>query len=1091
MYGGSGKLGRGRGGGPANRNIHSTFQPSSVQRPSANPGGGRQSAGGGHRSRSSTPAAPVAASTADETFSLVRNNPLNFGMIIRLTPVLVEEIKRLEAQGGAARMKFDPSANNPAGNVIDVGGKEFRFTWSQETGDLCDIYEERRSGDNGDGLLVECGGAWRKLNVQRELDETVKNHVKMRTVEAERKHKSRTAIVLDHGNPSMKTQMKALAAAEVNNAWKGSYKQQKKEPPLKKMKAEPSPAVVPPKFGGKAGFSSSTPSKIRASVSPLLSTPEQSGVPLSPLRHSNFNKVHTNRDDATLTQSSKGNARTVGVVPNKPGSNEISGNKPTDLQSLLISLLMEKPHGMNLKALEKAIGETFPKSVKQIEPVLKKIAVFQAPGRYILKPDVELESFKRSLSESGSSPENNNRLREVTPAPPASSFPLKVDDVNKFIEPSHQISERYEDLNTSEKIDIDNLSPDVLSDKKVSHNNEGPTISSSRSGSDSDSESDSSDSESESRSPVGSRSGSSSDSDSDASANSKQGSDEDVDIMSDDDKEPKQKLQPLDHELGYAHNMADEKDDGHGSDLVDIDLFEDNNEAGLHVADNNEDNYADQTTNLLINQLHNQEREVYDHAKKVVLKNKSDRESDEKQHFEENGHVKRLKSANWARPTVSRSPDGLGMINQAVDVPDYDFENVNNREFLGNYTSDSPRPGSGSIDLNAQAKPPADMDNIGRFSERGPQGNTVFSMQKDNKINKERRAEDGPSKDRRPPKTSGRKHSGSHQKKHGTSIEKIKEPELLSTSQIKDSPADLVKSTLINGCRPTLLRELSDLEMGEFRENMHEEKRFERNNSFKQSENISSSDYWNLDESKGKPNDMLNLPKKLVPEEHVDDFTRLNGKQLLPRLDHVKAGSQHSKGRHNEAGASTLNTDSQRKVNVEVPRKHEKQAGPISTKDKRKHKPKDLGEKKKDFWMVNSRDNNGQKVRELESCSDDSISSYTKYEKEEPEMKGPVRDLSQYNEYVQEYREKYDCYQTLNKILESYRNEFQTFGRDLELAKGRDNDRYTKVLEQLMKSYRQCGTKHKRLKKIFVVLHHELQHLKQMIRDFAEKQAKG
>ncbi|KAI3777882.1 hypothetical protein L1987_47685 [Smallanthus sonchifolius] len=1014
MYAGSGKLGRGRDGGPVNRNIHSTFQPSSVQRPSVTAAGGRQSAGGGHRNRSSTPAPAATVSTADETFSLVRNTALNFGMIIRLSPVLVEEIKRLEAQGCAARIKFDSSAKNPAGNVIDVGGKQFRFTWSQETGDLCDIYEERRSGDNGDGLLVESGGAWRRLNVHRELDETVKNDVRRKTVEAERNRKSKKAIILEPGNPSMKTQIKALAAAEVNNAWRGSYKQ-KKEPPLKKMKAEPSStsftAVARPKSGGKAGFFSSTHPKIRASVSPLLSTPEQPGVPLSPLRNSNLNKVHTNRDDATLTQSSKGNVSTSGVLQNKPGSNEILGN--------------------------------------------------------------------------------NNHPREATTAL-KSSFPLKSDGVKEFEEPSHQIFEPHEDLNTSENIDIDNISPDVLSDKKVSHNNEGPAVSSSRSGSDSDSESGSSDSGSDSRSPVGSRSGSSSDSESDASANSKQGSDEDVDIMSDDDKEPKQKLQLLDHELGYAHNMADEKDDGHGSDLVDIekDLFGDNDEAGLHVTNNDEDNYADETTKLLVNHLHHQESEVHDHAKKVGSKKTSKRGSDEK-HFDENEH-KRLKSTNWAQPAISRS-DGPRVMGQAVgDVSDYDYENVNNREFLGSSTSVSPRPGPGSIDLNARAKPPADMDNIGKFSERGPQGNNAFLMQKDKKFNKERRAEDGPSKDRRPPKNSGGKHSGSHQKKHGALIEKIKEPELLSTSQIKDSPVDLLKPTLVNGCRPTLRRELSELEMGEFRENMHEEKRFERNNnSFKQSENISSSDYWNLDESKAKPNDMINLPKKVIPEEHVDDFTRLNGKQSLSRLDHVKVGSKHNKGRHNEAGASTLNTDSQRNVNVDVPRKHEKQVVPISTKDKRRHKSKDLGEKKKDFWMVNSRDNNGQKRREPESCSDDSITSYTKYEKEEPEMKGPIRDLSQYNEYVQEYREKYDCYHTLNKILESYRNEFQTFGRDLELAKGRDIDRHNKILEQLMESYRQCGTKHKRLKKIFVVLHHELQHLKEMIRDFAEKQTKG
>ncbi|XP_076960285.1 uncharacterized protein LOC143636612 [Bidens hawaiensis] len=1086
MYGGSGKLNRG-GGGPIKRNIHSAFQPSSVQR--------RQS---GHRipSNNNTPTESNSVSTTEETFSLVRNNVLNFVMLIRLSPVLVEEIKRFEADGGVARIKFDSSANNTNGNVINVGGKEFRFTWSQETGHLCDIYEERRSCD-GDGLLVESGSAWWKLNVQRELDDSVKNHVKMRTVEAERKHKSRKAIVLDP-NPSMKNQLKA--AAEVNNAWRGSYKQ-KKDLPFKKMKAETS-SVIPPKAGGKPGFSSSTPSKIRASASPLLSAPDQSGVPLSPPRSNNLNKLHTNRDDATLTQSSKENASTferempnrvpAGIVHNKPGSNKRFGNRPTDLQSLLVSLLMDKPQGMNLKALERAVGETIPKSVKLIEPILKRIAVFQDPGKYILKPDFESESFRKSLSESGSSPENNNHFGVTTA--PASSFPSRADDVKEFEEPSHLISEPYGDLNILEKNDTDNLSPDAFSDKKISHNKEDPAVSSSRSGSDSDSESDSSDSGSDSKSPVGS----SSDSDSDASLNSKQGSDEDVDIMSDDDKEPKQNLQPLDHELGYApHNMPDEKDDGHDSDLLDLekDLFGDNHKA--------EDNYAGDTTNHFINHLHyDQVHEVHDHAKRVVSRTSTSKRGSDEKHFDENENenVKRLKSRNQARSN-SRSIDGPRTLGGTVDdMSDYDYENVNNRDFLGNSTSDFPRSDPRQIDLNAQAHPPDDLDDIVGFSERGSQGNDLFFMQKDNRVNKETRDEDGHPKDRRAPKNSGGKPSGSHQKKYGGLIGKNKELELPSTSQIKNMPVDLKRSNVINGRGPALQRELSDLEIGELRENWHEENRFGRYNSFKQSEAKSSSDYWNLDESKIKPNDMPNIPNKVVSEDHVDDFTRFNGKPSLSKPDNLKSGSQNNKGRHNEAGASqgtasgseghTVNTESQIKGHIDVPHKHEKQEIPISTKDQRKHKSKDLGEKK-DSWMVNSRNKNETKRREMESCSDDSIASYMKYEKDEPEMKEPIWDLSQHNEYVQEYHEKYDCYHTLNKILESYRNEFQNFRRDLELAKGKDIERYNKILEQLMESYRQCGTKHKQLKKIFVVLHHELQHLKEMIRDFVEKQTKG
>ncbi|XP_023758410.1 uncharacterized protein LOC111906863 isoform X2 [Lactuca sativa] len=1067
MYGASGKLGRGRGGGPPKRNIHSTFQPSSVQRPSAAPGGGRLSAGGGHRNRNNTPAAPAAVSTVDETFSLVRNNPLNFGMIIKLSPVLVEEIKRLEAQGHAARIKFDSSANNPVGNVIDVGGKEFRFTWAQETGDLCDIYEERRSGDNGDGLLVESGGAWRKLNVQRELDESLSNHVKMRTVEADRKHKSRKAIILDHGNPSMK---KALAAAEVNNSWRGSFNK-KKEPPFKKMKGEPS-SVIPPKSGGKPGLSSSTPSKIRASASPILSTPEQSGVPLSPLINRNITKVPLNREDATLTQSSKPNASTsekeivnrvpTGILHNKQGSNERFGNKPSDLQSLLISLLMEKPQGLNFKALEKAVGETIPKSVKQIEPILKKIAVFQPTGRYILKPDFELESSRKSLSESGSSPENNNHHRETM----GPELTLKPDNMKEFEDPSHLIPESYEDLNTSDKIDIEHRSPDVLlHEKKVSDNSEGPAATSSLSGSDSDSESDSSDSGSDSGTPksrVGSGSDSSDSESDDASSNSKQGSDEDVDIMSDDDKEPKQQFTPLPPPVPL-HN-------DHVSDLLfGKDLFEDNHE---HDNDNDNDkdgdNYENATRNTFI-----------DHQESELLKNK--RGSDEK-HFDENENSKRLKTGNWGRTVISRgghsfseSPPSEGpykgtaattnQMNRTVrDVSDYDFDKLGNREFPGNSTSDSPR----SIDLNMGVK--------GFGTDRHGEGL------------------DGHFKDKKPPKNSrlggdGIKHSGSREKKqHGGSIGKNKDSGLV----IKDSLMDLKKSPVVNGCGPgpTLRRELSDLEMGELRENLQEEpsggnkKRVERNNSFKQAEK--SSDYWNLDSSKGKISGIgrtsLESVKPVV-DDHLDDFTKVNGKPM-----HVKPGSQHnnnSKGREVVAGAilgigSEGYTDSQRKA---PPHKHEKQVGPVANKKQKSNN--DLGEKRKDLW------DSGQKRREMESCSDDSITSYTKYEKEEPEMKGPIRDLSQYNEYVQEYREKYDCYQTLNKILESYRNEFQNFGRDLEVAKERDNDRYNKILDQLMESYRQCGTKHKRLKKIFVVLHHELQHLKEMIREFAEKQTKG
>lgn len=107
--------------------------------------------------------------------------------------------------------------------------------------------------------------------------------------------------------------------------------------------------------------------------------------------------------------------------------------------------------------------------------------------------------------------------------------------------------------------------------------------------------------------------------------------------------------------------------------------------------------------------------------------------------------------------------------------------------------------------------------------------------------------------------------------------------------------------------------------------------------------------------------------------------------------------------------------------------------------------------------------------------------------------------LCRYQEYVQEYRDKYDSYCSLNRILESFRyhknsssssfykepfvllfarfglvllgllsnyictldvvcrNKFHKLGKDLESAKGRDMDRYHNILVQLKESYSQCG----------------------------------
>nr|POF18774.1 hypothetical protein CFP56_46548 [Quercus suber] len=1159
MYGGSSKLGRGAGAGGVSRGagakrLSSSYPLPPTHRPTGGPPsssrlslGGRGSGSASNHPRSRSGAgSSAAAPMTEENFSLVSgNNPLAFGMIIRLVPDLVEEIRRVEAQGGTARVKFDANANNSAGNVIDVGGKQFRFTWSRD-GDLCDIYEERRSGEDGNGLLVESGCAWRKLNVQRVLDESTKNHVKKMSEEAERKLKSRKAIVLEHGNPSMKSQLKALAAVEAN-PWK--HFKQKKEPPFKKRKVEPPQASVPPKSVHKSGLSSTATAKGRHSSSPRPSPPEQSVLPVSPLRNVNMPK-HQAVEDLLPNKETSGRKRNVGA-------------KPVDLQSMLITLLMENPKGMSLKALEKAIGDTIPNSVKKIEPIIKKIATFQAPGRYFLKPGVDQENIKKPLSESGSSPEDNLQLTpaaedkhgQIPAAEPGFEEKVPSDELE---EPAHLNSKLGEESNALEKIDIQQHSPDL-----------------------------------------------------------KEASDVDVDIMtSDDDKEPQRKVQPS--EPGFSspnpwiapdgkpmQSGIGEKQDGGGSDAIEIEKDSPDDELETEIAavsssvpDKESKKRVEETKPFspvqddLLDRQHyigslfdERENTVNDSLRheqsdssERTFKGKSRKSSDVKKD-EKFDRSKRIKtdaqlpmSGVWnnqfSEGSHNLSPDRLGgnpskgptIQTNRTDRDgntDIGLQKGYNQAFPGKSSSDIQQSGRRSFDQSTRAKAPDAVErhdkraeSLGRgrkYSEKNSHAHESFSLQKD-KFNRDTQNEDGYANEKKGSKNlkevgAGGKQSvpfDSRHRKHGE-VGRSKEGGQVSSHLIGSSPKDNVRagvvvSPVVNGKGSMLQRELSDLELGELREPLPEEtpvkKQFEKS-SFKQSENkLCSSDNWNSDSIKGKPVGKTTLEpgkpsppnlnaglhsnlegsnKKRNVEDHAEDLTRSHHRvvqshpQYLSKVDHAEDGPQYNKladgsnkSRQNEGNISQgigLEgfSESNKKAPVSALQQHDTKQGLVSHSIKEMKKQTsntivELNDGRKD--SVWAEGNNSDRKRR-DSSSDENSCSYSKYEKDEPELKGPIKDLSQHKEYVQEYRDKYDSYCSLNKILESYRNEFQKLGKDLEFAKVRgDKERYYDILAQLKESYQLCGTRHKRLKKIFVVLHEELKHLKQRIKDFALSYAK-
>ncbi|XP_058180828.1 uncharacterized protein LOC131299223 isoform X4 [Rhododendron vialii] len=1036
------------------------------------------------------------------------------------------------------------------------------------------------------------------------------------------------AIVLDPGNPSMK----ALAAAETNPG-KKPFKQ--KDPDFKKRKIETPPGTFggPPKSAYKPGFPSATTLKGRPSVSPLHSPPELSVPPASPFGAGNLTKGHTNVEDvmsihvsskenATNSEKEMPNRANSGALLEKPGRKGNLGAKPMDMQSMLISLLLEKPEGMSVKALEKAVGDTIPTSI------IKKIATFQAPGRYILKPGVEVQNYKKPLSENGSSPDY---LRHPTPAPedkhndifaptPNSAEKASPEELEKQ---AHLESNNGEDLDPFAKINIQHHVDDLFREKKVSDNSEGQAGSSSDSGSDSDSESDSSDSgsdsgsRSKSKSPVGSGSKSSSDSESDASSNSKQGSDEDVDIMtSDDDKESKPKLQTCEPgfstsptpwrtpDVGVLPNGIHERQDGSGSGLVEIekDLPVDAYGTEMAVSGNSVSNiqgeipvedirlyspdYQEhQESQVYIANLFG-ERENIDtdgfknkktESSERISKGKSKRGSHSEQLHEKSEYSKRLKVGSLLQPKISRGRESLFRESPKILSP----ERVSEDNYNGHSTetlnrgsrnenddsglqkgyiqgihsisaSDYQESGRKAADISARVKvtdtaerPGIHTESLGRgikYSETTHKSQESLPAQKD-RLSKEIQDEGCNTQERKMPRSSkegafGDKHSSQFDSynygRHGEPGGKLKQPREVSNSHMGFSPQDnnrnnVERFPIINAGGKILQRELSELELGELREPLPEEtpgakKKFERKGSFKQSENKpSTSDDWNSEKSKVKRKTVvdsgkLSPPKlrvgpsrnaegssKRTPEQCADDLTgpqhrvvqsQAHGLQHQSWVDRSE-GTQKStdvsgKVRHNEARASQGNGlegfgETHKEASVNALQRSDTKQGPVShlakeSKTQRSNTVTGSSDKRKDTSVT---ENNEGGPKRRESSSDDNCCSYSKYEKEQPELREPIKNISQYKEYVQEYREKYDSYCSLNKTLENYRNEFHKLGRDLENAKGKDMEKYHSILGKLRESYRQCGTSHKRLKKIFIVLHEELQHLKQMIKDYA------
>ncbi|WVZ55745.1 hypothetical protein U9M48_006369 [Paspalum notatum var. saurae] len=1174
-----GGRGGGRGGGGA------------PKRPPAPHGRGR----GASSSIGGMPAPPrgraaAAAAAAmqpagrDEAFRLESSGPPAFAAIIRLTPDLVDEIRRAEEAGGGARIKFNPNMYNSSENVIDVSGKEFKFTWASERGELCDIYEERQSGQDGNGLLLECGSAWRKVNVQRILDESAKNLVKMRSEEAERLSKSRKSIVLDPANPSVKSQAKAMAAAAVEGSMRRMNWKQKSEF-YKKNKAA---VIAPTKSVSKVKLSNNIP-KGNMSTSPAPS-PEQPGasIPSFPAGSDANNEVITpfdlNKEENSKKEKSMPSKMSKGINRRASSHSAIIDDNASDVRSHLISILSENPKGMGLKALEKAAADAFPNASKKIESAIKSIANYQAPGRYVLKPGLEVESSKRHASEGIRSIDEN--IEESAPS-------LKIDDPD-----------------ICERIDIVG-SPLTATDGKINNESEGKAGTSSESGSDSDSDSDSSDSGSDSgsqsRSAAESGSGSSSDSDSDASSSSKEGSDAFVDITSDDDKANTAHTKVAD-DLNLSSSPRDLTRLGVDDEQIDIGTNLDYKSTSPHIDLNNfntdnddaavegfgagtlnkpsemagsKNTISTRMETIRVDTKYNEYQDsLFDDSLRTISDNlpKGEIGQTTKQHVsrrkstpKDESNLGSMSSADRsAKPKLKRpsgnestmkpgnakkvkadiaSPGAIGSFSEHKKslAPEKHTNDRLNKE-MGNASRDASRDSSPA--MKGRSSAPANIQKIDQ-SPNAPttthteriKENTVksSSKKKTDKMQKPWHGIDGDfgtgyshGEDRHASFDGSDDYSTRKRSRHGDPLiddkmlkrskdtnVNVNSMNLTRTSREIVGPDDIAafpESNESNG-EPSnslreniekspygnkkLQRELSDLELGEFRETSLENddgrtrKQLERNSSSKSLDGkltTVNNSYPSMNDrrvpltvfhDKRKPSpqeygigghiNQEGFPRKSAGNDFDDHRPQQRGNfpesQHLARTDNSdsenilypdKSGEKTSK-------RETRTADMQKKKASRLPQNGSNKV--VMSRMQKSISPSDNDERSRNNSFVETE--TGRKRRD--SSSDEDNLFFSKYDKDEPELKGPIKDFSQLKDYVQEYNEKYEVYSYLNSQLDKTRSEFLKIQEDLNVAKERDKEQYYNIVEGLRDKYLESGARHKLMKKVFVLLHEEMQ----------------
>ncbi|EPS67228.1 hypothetical protein M569_07551 [Genlisea aurea] len=615
-----------------------------------------------------------------------------------------------------------------------------------------------------------------------------------------------------------------------------------------------------------------------------------------------------------------------------------------------------------------------------------------------------------------------------------------------------------------EKIDILSNSPQHSHEKKILNNDDGVASSSDTAGSGTDSDSDISETDSDSGSNSRSKSGSqcSTDAQSDAS-------DEEVDILTrDDDKEPLHKL--CDSGAPSFKSPVDIGDNGRNDAFVHgmIGIGNDLPQVG--------DNAEVRPTHLFRNE------EGEEHVEQM--------QSSADHHGQDRGQI-RGKIVDKAREPGAHDRSLIGGSKRHFDDAHCDVKARNGKRFK---SENSSHPVSGTLNSIFGDSPVQSPDRgianpivNGTSLQNGTNGRIV---QPDyNEVIPNSLVSDTQQVNQRSSEavklTDGRKKAFKNEL-HGQASKYSENIQFRGGSGDKK----------FDGKGRVLQRELSDLELGELRETetpedkspfKHpEEKPYDK---FDEAEKLSPGNQEAVNSAIADP-----LSKRKATEHNANHMKPLH-RDPQPQHQsfgkHVEVPEINGKARASEVGANTKSHgDTGRKLSTDTVGRNSS-IPPISGTQVAKENRKqghDIalsnGKRKRASITTGINEGGGERKNSL----DEVVCSYIKYEKLEPELKGPIKDTSRYQNYVKEYQEKYESYSSLHKILElyRYRNKFSKLDKELVDCKGQDKKKCAAdILKQVVSLYNECGENFKRLKKIFLVLHVELQHLKKMMKDFA------